>query len=180
MTQTDFGTIFRNRSARSVSVCPRPKARWVHPHETDLHPYIQEVLDFARRMETGTVVDFVLQNPHGSTASIFFDVECKEVPRGRIACRGSMITGFFAFPPQGRGGPTPPPARKTNRRDNVQTVRSCELPTERWKSTPEAPSELFQDWQRTQTQSSVMVRKGPRQPTDVRCCQGRNHRQRHT
>jgi hypothetical protein len=35
---------------------------------------------------------------------------------------------------------------------------------------------LFQDWQRTQTQSSVTALRGPRQRMDVRFCEGRNHR----
>jgi len=43
-------------------------------------------------------------------------------------------------------------------------------------NSPEAPSELFQDWQRTHTQSSVTVLKDPRQWMDVRFCEGRNHR----
>jgi hypothetical protein len=35
---------------------------------------------------------------------------------------------------------------------------------------------LFQDWQRTQTQSSVTAPRGPRLRMDVRFCEGRNHR----
>ena len=35
---------------------------------------------------------------------------------------------------------------------------------------------MFQDWQRTQTQSSVTAPRGPRQRMDVRFCEGRNHR----
>src|SRR5204863_5651217 len=42
--------------------------------------------------------------------------------------------------------------------------------------TPEALFGLFQDWQRTQTQSSVTALRGPRQRMDVRFCEGRNHR----
>jgi hypothetical protein len=37
--------------------------------------------------------------------------------------------------------------------------------------TPEAPSELFQDWQRTQTQSSATADYGLRQQMDVRFCE---------
>src|ERR1700732_807931 len=40
--------------------------------------------------------------------------------------------------------------------------------------TPEALFELFQDWQRTPTQSFVTVLNGPRQRMDVRFCEGRN------
>jgi hypothetical protein len=42
--------------------------------------------------------------------------------------------------------------------------------------TQEAPFELFQDWQRTHTQSSVTVLLDLRQRMDVRFCEGRNHR----
>src|ERR1700747_1544265 len=35
---------------------------------------------------------------------------------------------------------------------------------------PEALYELFRDWQRTQTQSSVMAHQGPRQQMDVWFC----------
>src|ERR1700756_4197054 len=40
---------------------------------------------------------------------------------------------------------------------------------------PEAHYELFRDWQRTQTQSSVTAFRSPRQQMDVRFCMGRNH-----
>jgi hypothetical protein len=46
--------------------------------------------------------------------------------------------------------------------------------------TPEALSELFQDWQRTQTQSSVRAPRSLRQQMDVRFCMGRNHQPRGT
>ena len=36
--------------------------------------------------------------------------------------------------------------------------------------TPEALFELFRDWQRTQTQSSVRTLRGLRQQMDVRSC----------
>ena len=36
--------------------------------------------------------------------------------------------------------------------------------------TPEALFELFRDWQRTQTQSSVTALRSPRQQMDVRFC----------
>jgi len=51
---------------------------------------------------------------------------------------------------------------------------SCRLSDE--DQTPEVLSELFQDWQRTHTQSSVMVPRDLRQRMDVRFCEGRNHR----
>ena len=44
--------------------------------------------------------------------------------------------------------------------------------------TPEALSELFRDWQRTQTQSSVRAPRSLRQQMDVRFCMGRNHQPR--
>ena len=44
------------------------------------------------------------------------------------------------------------------------------------EQTPEAPFELFRDWQRTQTQSSVTAFEGLRQQMDVWFCEGRNHR----
>ena len=47
--------------------------------------------------------------------------------------------------------------KKTSGFHIAQAARSCRLPTERGRFTPEAPSELFRDWQRTQTQSSVTV-----------------------
>ena len=37
-------------------------------------------------------------------------------------------------------------------------------------NTPEAHYELFRDWQRTQTQSSVTALRSPRQQMDVRFC----------
>ena len=44
--------------------------------------------------------------------------------------------------------------------------------------TPEALSELFRDWQRTQTQSSVTAPGSPRQQMDVRFCMaGTNRRE---
>src|SRR5208282_4270312 len=53
---------------------------------------------------------------------------------------------------------------------SAQAARSCRLPTERRRSTPEALSELFRDWQRTQTQSSVTALWSPRPRMDVRFC----------
>ena len=44
--------------------------------------------------------------------------------------------------------------------------------------TPEALSELFRDWQRTQTQSSVRTPRSLRQQMDVRFCEARNHQPR--
>jgi hypothetical protein len=42
--------------------------------------------------------------------------------------------------------------------------------------TPEAHYELFRDWQRTQTQSSVTALRSSRQQMDVRFCMGcRDH-----
>jgi hypothetical protein len=46
--------------------------------------------------------------------------------------------------------------------------------------TPQALSELFRDWQRTQTQSSVTALRGPRQQMDVRFCRGSDHQPRGT
>jgi hypothetical protein len=44
--------------------------------------------------------------------------------------------------------------------------------------TPEALSELFRDWQRTQTQSSVWTPRSLGQQMDVWFCMGRNHQPR--
>ena len=44
--------------------------------------------------------------------------------------------------------------------------------------TPEALSELFRDWQRAQTQSSVRAPRSLTQQMDVRFCMGRNHEPR--
>jgi hypothetical protein len=44
--------------------------------------------------------------------------------------------------------------------------------------TPEAPLELFRDWQRTQTQSSAIALRSLRQLMDVRFCESRNHQPR--
>jgi hypothetical protein len=44
--------------------------------------------------------------------------------------------------------------------------------------TPETPFELFRDWQRTQTQSSVRTLRSLRQQMDVRFCESRNHQPR--
>ena len=44
--------------------------------------------------------------------------------------------------------------------------------------TPEALSELFRDWQRTQTQSSVRAPRSLRQQMDVRFCESRDHQPR--
>jgi hypothetical protein len=44
--------------------------------------------------------------------------------------------------------------------------------------TPEAPLELFRDWQRTQTQSSAIALWSLRQQMDVRFCESRNHQPR--
>ena len=52
----------------------------------------------------------------------------------------------------------------------AQTARSCMLPTERRRSPPEALYELFRDWQRTQTQSSVKALRSPRLQMDVWFC----------
>jgi hypothetical protein len=41
--------------------------------------------------------------------------------------------------------------------------------------TPKALHELFWDWQRMQTQSSVTAPRSPRQQMDVRFCKGRNY-----
>ena len=47
--------------------------------------------------------------------------------------------------------------------DETQTARSCGCRLSDGDQTPEALSELFQDWQSTHTQSSVTVCKGLRQ-----------------
>jgi hypothetical protein len=44
------------------------------------------------------------------------------------------------------------------------------------ESNSAGPFELFRDWQRTHTQSSVTALRSPRQQMDVRFCMGRNHR----
>ena len=44
--------------------------------------------------------------------------------------------------------------------------------------TPEAPLELFRNWQRTQTQSSATALRSLRQLMDVRFCESRNHQPR--
>jgi hypothetical protein len=46
------------------------------------------------------------------------------------------------------------------------------------EQTPEALHELFQDWQRTQTQSSVRAPWGLRQQMDVWFCDGGDHQPR--
>src|ERR1700759_5746712 len=58
----------------------------------------------------------------------------------------------------------------------AQAARSRRLPTGRRIKTPEAHYELFRDWQRTQTQSSVTAIRRSRQQMDVRFCMGcRDH-----
>jgi hypothetical protein len=52
---------------------------------------------------------------------------------------------------------------------NAQAARSCRLPTGR-RVLSEAHYELFRDWQRSQTQSSVKARMSPRPQMDVRSC----------
>jgi hypothetical protein len=70
-----------------------------------------------------------------------------------------------------RGGLETGASRRKNnsipQRADCQVLR---LPTERRRSTPEALFELLQDWQRTHTQSSVMVREDLRQRMDFRFC----------
>jgi hypothetical protein len=44
--------------------------------------------------------------------------------------------------------------------------------------TPEALSELFRDWQRTQTQSSVRTPRSLRQQMDVWFCESGDHQPR--
>jgi len=71
--------------------------------------------------------------------------------------------------------------RRLRKRQDYTALRppgpaSCRLSDE--DQTPEVLSELFQDWQRTHTQSSVMVPRDLRQRMDVRFCEGRNHRRK--
>jgi hypothetical protein len=66
-------------------------------------------------------------------------------------------------------------ANKTTGSHSAQTARSCGCRLSDGDQTPEALFELFQDWQRTHTQSSVMVGKDLRQRMDVRFCESRNH-----
>jgi len=67
---------------------------------------------------------------------------------------------------------------KTSGFIDAQTARSRRLPTRRRSKTPEAHYELFRDWQRTPTRSSVTALRSPRQQMDVRFCMGRNHQPR--
>ena len=63
--------------------------------------------------------------------------------------------------------------RKEKHQDysGAQAARSRRLATERRRDqTPEALFELFRDWQRTQTQSSVRTLRSLRQQMDVRSC----------
>jgi len=46
------------------------------------------------------------------------------------------------------------------------------------EQTPEALHELFRDWQRTQTQSSVRTHSSLRQQMDVWFCESRDHQPR--
>src|SRR5436309_702278 len=62
-----------------------------------------------------------------------------------------------------RSGLEPRPGEKTTESHSAQTARSCSCRLSDGDQTPEALFELFQDWQRTQTQSSVTVRKDLRQ-----------------
>ncbi len=56
-----------------------------------------------------------------------------------------------------------PSGRKITGLHSAQTARSCSCRLSDGHQTPEALSGLFQDWQRTHTQSSVTVRKDLRQ-----------------
>ena len=70
-----------------------------------------------------------------------------------------------------RGGLKPPPERKNNRitqRAGCQVLQIGRLGE--GDQTPEAPYELFRDWQRTQTQSSVTALRSLRQQMDVWFC----------
>jgi hypothetical protein len=53
-------------------------------------------------------------------------------------------------------------AAEENRMIRTQTAWSCRLPTERRRAPSEALYELFRDWQRTHTQSSVTALQSPR------------------
>ena len=55
------------------------------------------------------------------------------------------------------------PGEKTTGSHSAQTARSCGCRLSDGDQTPEALFELFQDWQRTHTQSSVTVRMDLRQ-----------------
>jgi hypothetical protein len=105
---------------------------------------------------------------------------CRSAEDGRLSTRGgSGATGLRTFRrPQEGAGLTAAWERKTTESYSAQTARSCWLPTERRRSTSRGALGLFQDWQRTQTQSSVTARKGPRQSMDVRFCEaGTNRRE---
>ena len=62
---------------------------------------------------------------------------------------------------------------------SAQSPRSCGCRPDGGDQTPEALFEMFQDWQRTQTQSSETALAGPR-PNDVRFCVEQARAERHS
>src|SRR5258708_28335110 len=94
---------------------------------------------------------------------------------GVSARRGSGTTRLCAGrSSQERSGVGPPRKRQDYTARRLPGPAGCRLSD--GDQTPEALSELFQDWQRTQTQSSVTTLSGLSQRMDVRFCEGRNHR----
>ena len=97
------------------------------------------------------------------------------VATSNSARRGSGTTRVRACgSSQERSGVGPPRKRQDYPARRLPGPAGCRLSD--GDLTPEALFELFQDWQRTQTQSSVTTLRGLRQRMDVRFCEGRNHR----
>ncbi len=110
--------------------------------------------------ELAVVYDREKQRGNGNRATLAV------APKGGClsACRGSATTRLYTCGRTQDYGSIS--TAETDRMNNAQTARSCRLPTERRRSHPEALYELFWDWQRTLTQSSVTA---PSKPETATC-----------
>src|SRR5207247_5214085 len=81
----------------------------------------------------------------------------------RRGSRATRLRPLRRFPERSGLENRGPPGKKTTGSHSAQTARSCGCRLSDGDQTPEALSGLFQDWQRTHTQSSVTVRMDLRQ-----------------
>jgi hypothetical protein len=106
--------------------------------------------------------------------------KCQSGDAGRSSENGGISAGSGPRKAELRAGRRAPPNGSLDAAWENIRIRQCagcqvpRLPTARRRSTPEALSELFRDWQRTQAQSSVTALRGLRQGMDVRFCEDRN------
>jgi hypothetical protein len=147
------------RSADKVTRTPLSKQRNKH-----IQRVLVEAAKLAPRQDHDLALVYEREKQKGNANRATLAVARKMVAYLLAVDRGERDFVRFADPPEHGGLETAAlRAKKTTGSHSAQTARSCGCRLSDGDQTPEALFELFQDWQRTHTQSSVTVRKDLRQ-----------------